>query len=47
MRAFVVAGTDRDTEESFIYSEKSDATAHYTISGTTLGPHLNFDGVER
>lgn len=45
MRAFVVSGNDKDSEESFIYSSSSKATATYTITGTTLISHLRFDGV--
>lgn len=45
MRVFVVSGKDKDSEERFIYSSSSKATATYTITGTTLISHLRFDGV--
>lgn len=45
MRAYVVSGNDKDSEERFIYRSDSSATATYTVSGTTLGVHLRFDGV--
>lgn len=44
--AFVVWGNDNEANQLFTYKKGSPVTAHYTISGTTLGNDLVLNGVE-
>ncbi|MDD3252146.1 MAG: hypothetical protein PHV18_06270 [Lachnospiraceae bacterium] len=41
LRAYVMAGTDREAGEQYTYDEDSGKTAAYEISGTTLTSKLH------
>lgn len=43
--AFVVAGSDHESQEQYKFDANSNRTANYRISGTTLINHLRFDGI--
>ena len=45
MFAFVVWGTDNESKQAFIYEKGSPLTAHYNISGTTLGNDLGLTSI--
>lgn len=44
LKAIVVLGSDKDANHYFLYKSDASATASYTISGTTLMNHLDFNG---
>ena len=44
LKAVVVLGSDKDANHYFVYKSDASATAKYTISGTTLINHLEFNG---
>lgn len=44
---YVMAGKDRESEEKFIFDDKSDAVAKYKISGTTRISKVCYEGIDR
>lgn len=47
LKAVVVAGKDNEAQQQFIYEKGNQATAAYTITGTTLNNTLGLIGIQQ
>jgi len=45
MKIWVMAGTDNQARQAFLYQKNGGSVAEYTCSGTTLANHLALDGI--
>lgn len=43
---WVMAGYDRESPKSFIYTKGNNSTAHYSCGGVTVNPSLDFQEIK-